>query len=44
MKIYSEAIGRMLSEEMDWENGAIGVGHKFRGIAFQARHAAQEAK
>ena len=31
-----EALKRMNSEETDWENGEIGVGHRFRAIAKEA--------
>jgi len=39
-----EALQRMLSQETDWEDGEIGVGHRFREIARAALAADGEQK
>lgn len=33
VKVLEDALNRMLSEETDWDDGEIGVGHRFRQIA-----------
>lgn len=40
--VLREALKKMLSSEMDWENGAVGVGYAFRHVA-QAALAATDA-
>lgn len=41
-KRYRSVLERMLSVEFDWNDGEIGVGHKFRNAAREA--IAREAK
>jgi hypothetical protein len=41
-KILTDCLEKMLSEEMDWENGEIGVGNNFRLLARQTLNKIQE--
>ena len=39
LRMAEEAFEKMISPETDWDNGEVGVGYRFRGIAQEALEA-----